>query len=282
MLRITPEIESLIDRALTEDLSIGDPTTEALIPPELSGTADLVADEEGVLAGVDVALAVFRRVDPSLDGRVHFQDGARLESGVTIASVEGSVAAILMAERTALNFIRRLSGIATETGRYVEAVAGYGARIVDTRKTAPGLRTLDKYAVRVGGGHNHRRNLGDGILIKDNHIQALRSQGLSLGEIIEKALANASHTVKVEVEVEDLGQAKQALEAGAQILLLDNMGLDEMTEAVKLARGRAATEASGRIDISTVRAVAATGVDLISVGALTHSVTALDISLDLA
>ena len=278
---ITPEIESLIDRALSEDLSIGDPTTEALIPPELAGRADLVAKEEGVLAGVGVALAVFRRVDPTLETSSHVQDGSGLEAGVRIASVEGSVASILMTERTALNFVRRLSGVATETSRYVRAVEGYKARIVDTRKTTPGLRTLDKYAVRVGGGHNHRRSLGDGILIKDNHIQALRGQGLSLADIVEKAYANASHTIKIEVEVEDLSQAKEALEAGAEILLLDNMGLEEMAKAVELARGKAMTEASGGISLETVSRVAATGVDLISVGALTHSARALDISLDM-
>ena len=279
--RMTPETESLIDRALMEDLSLGDPTTEALIPPELAGKADLVAKEEGVLAGVDVALAVFRRVDQDLETRAKIHDGSGLEAGIRIASIEGSVSSILMAERTALNFVRRLSGVATETSRYVRAVAGYKARIIDTRKTTPGLRTLDKYAVRAGGGHNHRRNLGDGILIKDNHIQALRRQGLSLGDVIQKANANASHTIKIEVEVEDLDQAREALDAGAEILLLDNMGLTQMAEAVEMARGRAVTEASGLINLETVRDVAATGVDLISVGALTHSVKALDISLDL-
>jgi nicotinate-nucleotide pyrophosphorylase (carboxylating) len=278
---MSPEIESLIDRALMEDLSLGDPTTEALIPPDLARRAELVAKEEGVLAGVDVALAVFKRVDPALEISSHMQDGSGLEAGVRIAAVEGPVASILMAERTALNFTRRLSGVATETSRYVRAVEGYKARIIDTRKTAPGLRTLDKYAVRAGGGHNHRRNLGDGILIKDNHIRALRSQGLSLGDIIGKAYASASHTIKIEVEVENLDHVREALEAGAEILLLDNMGLEEMAEAVKLARGIAVTEASGGVSLERVTEVAATGVDLISVGALTHSAKALDISLDL-
>lgn len=281
MLQLTPEMEGLIDRAITEDLCIGDPTTEALIPEELTGKAVIFSKAEGVLAGVDVALAVFRRVDPALRTKALLRDGALLKPRANIAEIEGPVASILKGERTALNFLQRLSGIATETSRYVRAVQGYNVRIIDTRKTTPGLRTLEKYAIRVGGGHNHRRNLGDGILIKDNHIQALRLQGMGLGDIIRKAYANASHTIKIEVEVEDLDQVKEALEAGAEMLLLDNMPIEEMAQAVKLAKGRAITEASGGINLETVRAVAATGVDLISVGALTHSVKALDISLDL-
>ena len=282
MFQMTPETESLIDRALTEDLSIGDPTTEILIPPELVSRAELVAKAEGVLAGIGVALAVFRRVDPTIGDTILIQDGEGLEAGSTIASLEGPVSSILTAERTALNFVRRLSGVATDTSRYVAAVSGYQVRIVDTRKTTPGLRTLEKQAVRAGGGHNHRQNLGDGILIKDNHIQALRGQGLGLGEIVKKAQAGASHTVRVEVEVEDLAQVEEALDAGAEILLLDNMDVAEMTRAVKMAKGRAVTEASGLINLDTVRSVAATGVDLISVGALTHSSKALDISLDMS
>ena len=281
VLHLTPEVENLIDRALSEDLSIGDPTTEALIPDQLTGRAELVAKQEGLLAGVEVALAVFHRVDPTLDARPLLRDGAALRPRDVIASVEGAVSSILRAERTALNFLQRLSGVATQTSKYVRAVSGHQVRIVDTRKTTPGLRVLEKYAVRVGGGHNHRRNLGDGILIKDNHIQAMRSQGLGLADVIQKARANASHTVRVEVEVEDLQQVKEALEAGAELLLLDNMDLEKLAQAVKMARGRALTEASGGITLETVRAVAATGVDLISIGALTHSVTALDLSLDL-
>ena len=281
MFYMTPETESLIDRALTEDLSLGDPTTEVLIPPESAGSADLVAKEEGVLAGLDVGMTVFKRVDTTLETAKALEDGAGLEAGVTVASVRGSVSSILMAERTALNFVRRLSGVATETARYVKAVEGYDTRIIDTRKTTPGLRTLDKYAVRAGGGHNHRRNLGDGILIKDNHIAALSAQGLSLGDIVRKAYANASHMIKIEVEVEDLEQVREALDAGAEILLLDNMSYDEMAAAVELCKGRAITEASGDVTLERVRQVAATGVDLISVGALTHSVDALNISLDL-
>ena len=281
MFLITPEIEAIIDRALAEDLSTGDPTTEALIPSELQGRGELLAKAVGVLAGIDVALAVFNRVDRSVETKALLQDGSTLQAGDVVATVEGRLFSILKAERTALNFLQRLSGISTETNKYVQAVARYRTRIIDTRKTTPGLRTLEKYAIRVGGGFNHRRNLGDGVLIKDNHIQALQNEGLDLGEIIAKARNKASHTLKVEVEVEDLEQVKEALEAGTDILMLDNMGLREMSEAVELARGKAVTEASGGINWDTLCSVAATGVDLISVGALTHSVKSLDISLDL-
>ena len=281
MFLITPEIEAIIDRALAEDLSTGDPTTEALIPSELQGRGELLAKAVGVLAGIDVALAVFNRVDRSVETKALLQDGSTLQAGDVVATVDGRLSSILRAERTALNFLQRLSGISTETNNYVQAVARYRTRIIDTRKTTPGLRTLEKYAIRVGGGFNHRRNLGDGVLIKDNHIQALHNEGLDLGEIIAKARDRASHTLKVEVEVEDLEQVKEALEAGTDILMLDNMGLREMSEAVELARGKAVTEASGGINWDTLCSVAATGVDLISVGALTHSVRSLDMSLDL-
>jgi nicotinate-nucleotide pyrophosphorylase (carboxylating) len=278
---MTPDIEALIDRALTEDLSLGDPTTDSLIPPELTGRAVVLAKTEGVLAGIDIALAVFNRVDPGLGTHVLIRDGEAITTGHVICSVEGQVSSILRGERTALNFLQRMSGIATETSRYVSAVEGLNTRIIDTRKTAPGLRSLDKYAVRMGGGRNHRQNLGDGILIKDNHIQAMRQGGLSLTETIQTARAKASHTLRVEVEVEDLGQVTEALDAGAELLLLDNMELSEMAEAARMARGRALTEASGNVTLETVRSVAETGVDLISIGALTHSTKALDMSLDL-
>ncbi len=281
MSQFAPEIEALIDSALAEDLSTGDLTTETLIPSDLAGRAQVVSRVGGVLAGIDVTLAVFKRVDPTLETKALIEDGATLEPGSLIAEVEGPVASILKAERTALNFLQRLSGIATETGRYVKAVSGYTVKITDTRKTTPGIRTLEKCAIRAGGGINHRRSLGDGILIKDNHIQALRVAGLSLKEVVEKARANASDTTKVEVEVEDLEQVRAALDGEADILLLDNMKPGMMAEAVKLAQGRAVTEASGGISLETVRDVAATGVDLISVGALTHSVKALDVTLEL-
>ncbi len=280
-LQITPETESIIDRALSEDLLTGDPTTEILIPLDMPGRAGLVSREEGVLAGLDVALAVFKRVDPSLETAVLVEDGARIRHNDVVGTVEGRLASILKAERTALNFLRRLSGVATETSTYVSEVEGYAVRIVDTRKTTPGMRTLEKYAVRAGGGRNHRRNLGDGILIKDNHVEALRGSGMSLGDVVRKANREKAHTINVEVEVEDLDQVQEALAAGAEILLLDNMGLEDMAAAVRLASGKAVTEASGNITLRTVREVASTGVDLISVGALTHSSRSLDISLDM-
>lgn len=282
MFNMTPDAEALIDRALSEDLSIGDPTTDILIPDDMLGQADFVAKEAGALAGVDVALAVCKRVDGSLTVDAFMRDGATLKPGDVIARVSGRMASILKAERTALNFIRRLSGIATLTAAYVRAVEGYPTRIVDTRKTTPGLRALEKYAVRMGGGHNHRQNLGDGILIKDNHIQALAGLGMSLGDVVRKANSEKSHTINVEVEVEDRAQVEEALAAGARLILLDNMDAEEMAAAVAVARGRAVTEASGNITLKTVRAAAAAGVDIISVGALTHSSGALDISLDLA
>ena len=282
MFHMTPDAEALIDRALSEDLSIGDPTTDILIPDDMRGRADFVAKEAGALAGVDVALAVCKRVDGSLAVEAFMRDGAELKPGDVIARVSGRMASTLKAERTALNFIRRLSGIATLTAAYVRAVEGYPTRIVDTRKTTPGLRALEKYAVRMGGGHNHRQNLGDGILIKDNHIQALAGLGMSLGDVVRKANSEKSHTINVEVEVEDMAQVEEALDAGARLILLDNMDPEEMAAAVAVARGRAVTEASGNITLKTVRAAAAAGVDIISVGALTHSSGALDISLDLA
>ena len=278
---ITAETEALIARALAEDTQGGDVTTDALIPMDLMGEARLVSEEDGVLSGLEAALAVFRRVDPAVETQADLADGAGLEPGMVVGSVSGPVASILTAERTALNFVRRLSGVATETSRYVREVAGFDARILDTRKTTPGLRNLEKQAVAAGGGANHRRGLGDGVLIKDNHIEALRGQGMSLGEIVGKARANAPHSLKIEVEIEDTNDVEEAISAGADILLLDNMSTADMSAAVRLAGGRALIEASGRVSLRNVREVAATGVDLISVGALTHSSRALDIGLEL-
>lgn len=281
MSQLPPEVHQLIDAALTEDQVFSDPTTLSLVPPEIMGVGMIRAKARGILAGSDVALAVFQRVDPSLDAEVLLSDGSELSPGMDIARVAGPAGSILRAERIALNFLQRMSGIASDTHSYVQAVQGLNARIVDTRKTAPGHRYLDKYAVRMGGGHNHRLNLADGILVKDNHIQALRSRELGLGGVIQLALSRASHTIKVEVEVETLEQVREAVTAGAHIIMLDNMPVDTMRQAMEIVAGRAVVEASGGIDLETVRAVAETGVDLISVGALTHSAKALDISLDL-
>ena len=280
MLTITREILDLIDKALEEDLASQDHTTNVLIPADLEGQAVMVAKSPGILAGIAVACAVFARVEPSLEAEALLEDGATINLEDPIARIRGPLNGILRGERAALNFLQRMSGIATETARYVRAVQGFPVQILDTRKTLPGHRYLDKYAVRMGGGHNHRLNLADGILIKDNHIAALRAGGMTLREVVRQALERAPHTLKVEVEVESVEDAGEVLEAGAHILLLDNMGLAEMRQVVAMAKGRAMTEASGSINLETVRAVAETGVDLISVGALTHSVHALDISLD--
>ena len=278
---LTPEVQSLIDRALEEDQAFNDTTTSSIIPTELKGIGVIKAKADGVLAGVGVSMAVFRRVNLILQTEALLDDGAILAPGRSIARVEGATASILRAERTALNFLQRLSGIATETSRYVMLVEGTKAKIVDTRKTTPGLRYLEKYAVRAGGGSNHRFSLADGILIKDNHIAARRSVGLSLKETVKLALERASHTLKVEVEVTTLEELEEALDAGAHIIMLDNMSLDDMRRAMQTVNGRAVIEASGGISLDTVRAVAETGVDLISIGGLTHSVRALDMSLDL-
>lgn len=280
-MQITRDIRDLIDRTLAEDLSIGDPTTDILVPPDLESTAVLLAKEEGILAGLDVGLEAFRRFDDRVSITALLEDGAPIRPGDHLGTIQGRVASLLKAERTAVNFMQHMSGVATQTQRYVKAVEGHPVRIVDTRKTTPGLRFLEKYAVRMGGGQNHRQNLGDGILIKDNHIDALRGDGMSLGDVVKKAIREASHTIRVEVEVETLEQLDEALDAGAGIILLDNMDVEQMTIAVQIAKGKAFTEASGGITLETVRAVAATGVDIISVGALTHSVLALDISMDM-
>jgi nicotinate-nucleotide pyrophosphorylase (carboxylating) len=275
------QIEEIIDRALVEDLGKGDVTTEALIPADRRGTGFIVAKKEGILAGINVAKQVFQRVDPELTVEVLLEDGAGVKPGSKLANVSGSIASILKAERVALNFLQRLSGIASETNRYVETVKGLPVRIMDTRKTAPGLRSLEKHAVKAGGGENHRMSLGDGILIKDNHLAALRSRGLNIKQIVARARQNSPQRLPVEVEVGTVSEALEAAEAGADIVMLDNMSLEDMRKAVKSIHGRALVEASGGIMLDNVRAVAETGVDLISIGALTHSARALDISLEL-
>ena len=273
------QIRAMVAQALKEDLGQGDITTEALIPPTLTARALILVNASGVLAGIEVAEIAFQQVDSSLIFERLAQDGARVQAGSIVGVVTGKAASILRAERVALNFLQRLSGIATETAKYVAAVAGTGAKILDTRKTTPGLRLLEKYAVRVGGGQNHRHNLGDGVLIKDNHLAALRAGGVGLGEGIKRARANVPCHLKIEVEVDTVEQAEAALDAGADIILLDNMATADMCRVVKLAQGRALTEASGGITLDNVRAIAETGVDFISIGALTHSVKALDISI---
>jgi len=281
-MKLTEEqYNQIIDQAIAEDLGTGDCTTDVLIPESQRGTATIRAKADGVLAGVEIARQVFREIDPELKVEILTEDGTPLKAGDAIAKIEGKVASLLKAERTALNFLQHLSGIATETARYAEAIKGLRAKIVDTRKTIPGLRVLEKYAVLMGGGKNHRMNLGDGILIKDNHLKALRSQGLSIKEIVAEARAGNTAGLKVEVEAKSTEEAVEAAEAGADIVMLDNMSLDDMRRTVGLIKGRCLIEASGGVDLERVRAIAETGVDIISAGALTHSPRALDINMKL-
>jgi nicotinate-nucleotide pyrophosphorylase (carboxylating) len=277
----TPQVQQLISQAIAEDRSRQDVTTKALIDKTQKGRALINAKGGGVLAGIDIAKQVFLKVDPELELDTLIKDGTEVKSGDIIARIEGKTSSILSAERVALNFLQRLSGIASETALYVQAVKGLPVYITDTRKTTPGLRTLEKYAVQVGGGKNHRMHLADGILIKDNHIAALRNQGLNIKEIVARARQKAPPKLKIEVEVMSPEDATQAADAGADIIMLDNMNLDDMRQAVRLVKGHALIEASGGVTLENVRAVAETGVDFISVGALTHSPKALDISLEL-
>ena len=268
----------LIELALTEDLGIGDITTESTILEGQTAIGKIVVESDGVIAGLPIAERVFKQVDPSLQFRASVTDGQSVKGVTSIATVAGRVGTILTAERVALNFLQRLSGTATLTSQFVAAVAEYNVKILDTRKTTAGWRAIQKYAVRVGGGHNHRFGLYDGVLIKDNHI--LASGGVC--QAIQRARSAVPHTAKIEVEVETLNQVNQAIEAKADILLLDNMPVDLMKDAVAKIAGKAITEASGGITLDQVETIAATGVDLISIGALTHSAMPLDISLDLA
>ena len=269
----------LIRMALAEDEVAYDPTS-SLLPDDLTSEALMMPKANGVLAGVDVALEVFRETDPTLETTRLVDDGSPVERGMYVAAIRGRMSSILRAERTALNFVQRMSGIATAVNGYVRAIDGLPTQMIDTRKTLPGWRLLDKYAVRMGGGHNHRMSTGDGILIKDNHIAAMATRGESMTELIQRAKHDAAHTIRIEVECDTLDQVREAVEAGADIILFDNMTPEQMREGVAICKGRALTEASGGITINTVRDVAETGVDLLSTGAVTHSVTALDISLE--
>jgi len=275
------QIDQIIDLALEEDLSHGDVTSETLLPPRLYGKASLLVKATGVLAGIEVAKQVFLKVDPTLKVDILIPDGSRIKPGDIAAVVSGKVISILKAERTALNFLQRLSGIASLTAQYVEAIKGSRAVITDTRKTTPGLRMLEKYAVRMGGGQNHRFHLGDALLIKDNHLVALRSQGESLKEIVARAKQKAPGGIRVEVEVGNFQEAMEAVAGGADIIMLDNMSLEEMKRVVAAVSAKSKLEASGGITLDNVRDVALTGVDIISIGALTPSPRALDISLEL-
>jgi nicotinate-nucleotide pyrophosphorylase (carboxylating) len=275
------QLDVIIDAALSEDTGHGDVTTAALIPPALAGKAEVLVKEKGVLAGIEVAARVFQRIDPLLRTDILIKDGTAIKPGDIAATIAGSVTGMLKAERTALNFLQRLSGIATLTAQYVAEIDGFSASIVDTRKTTPGLRLLEKYAVRMGGGQNHRLHLGDAVLIKDNHIAALRAMGLGLKDIVAKARQNAPAGITIEIEVTSAREAVDVLKAGADIIMLDNMSVNEMKQVVSMAAGNAKLEASGGITLANVRQVAMAGVDIISIGALTHSYKALDISLEM-
>lgn len=268
-------LDRIIENALAEDIHTGDVTTLAVLPEPREARARLVAKEELVLAGIDVAVRVFRQLDPRIAVTRHFPEGSVVPAGAVIAEVCGDAASLLQGERVALNLLQRMCGIATQTARYVAALKGTRAHVVDTRKTMPGLRMLDKYAVRVGGGTNHRTGLYDGVLIKENHIAA--AGGIT--EAVRRARAYIPHTMKIEVETETLAEVAEAAAAGADIIMLDNMDNATMREAVHLIAGRALIEASGGVTLETIRDIAETGVDIISVGALTHSVRAVDISM---
>jgi nicotinate-nucleotide pyrophosphorylase (carboxylating) len=268
-------LDRVVSEALMEDVGVGDLTTLATVSADAHAEGQILARAGGVVAGLPVAQRVFHRLDPAVEFRPQVTEGAPVRPGQTIARVFGRAHPILTGERVALNFLQHLSGIATRTSQFVQLTQGTRARITDTRKTVPGMRALAKYAVRVGGGSNHRQGLYDAVLIKENHIAAAGG----IGAAVNKARAYAPHTVRIEVEARDMREVDQALDAGADVILLDNMTAEQIRLAVEHIGARALTEASGGVSEETVAAIAATGVDIISVGALTHSVTALDLSL---
>lgn len=269
-------VDHLIDLALEEDLPAGDITTEAIVPPDLSANAVFLAKEDGVLAGIEVAAKVFQKVDSAISFKKIKDDGQEFKKGEILAEVKGRAASLLKAERTALNFLQRLSGIATLTRAFVREVRGTKVVILDTRKTTPGWRHLEKYAVRMGGGQNHRQNLSEMMLIKDNHIRI--AGGIT--PALKKAKEKIASGIKIEVEATSLDEVREALAGGADMIMLDNMSLEEIRAAVELVAGRVPLEVSGKVNLQTVRHLALTGVDYISVGALTHSFKSADISLE--
>jgi nicotinate-nucleotide pyrophosphorylase (carboxylating) len=270
------QVRQLIQAAIEEDVGRGDVTTEATIAEHVMSHARLIAKEEIILAGMDVFGKVYAAIDSTVDIKPSSKDGDLVSAGTVIAALEGRARSLLAGERVALNFLQRLSGIATLTRRYVDAVRGYAVEIIDTRKTTPGWRLLEKYAVRVGGGKNHRHDLGDGVLIKDNHIVAAGG----IKQAVDMARRRSHHLLKIEVEVETLEQVEEALQAGVEVIMLDNMPPTMLAEGVKMIDRRAVVEASGRVSLETVTAVARTGVDLISVGKLTHSAPSADIHVE--
>lgn len=284
---LTPQIiDRTVAAALAEDAPWGDLTAHAFLPEDATARAQLVARMPGVLSGGDVFAAAFRLTDSAVEVALHAADGTRFEKGAVLATVTGPARSVLTAERVGLNFAQRLSGVATLTARYVAEVAHTRARIVDTRKTTPGLRPFERHAVRCGGGSNHRFSLSDAVMAKDNHLAVLTAgargeeYGAALTAALRAGIARLPHTAHVEVEVDRIDQIEPVLAAGAHTIMLDNFGIDDLRRGVELIAGRAIVEASGGIDLRTVRAVAETGVDVISVGALTHSAPALDLGLD--
>ncbi len=272
---IDQTIQQLIVRALSEDIGPGDVTTEAIISVEGMSTATMLAKQEMVLAGLEVSREVFQQLDPGIEFTPFAKDGDRIHAGTELARLSGHTRALLMGERVALNLLQHMSGIATLTSKYVEQLKGHKAQVLDTRKTLPGLRQLEKYAVRMGGGKNHRFGLFDGILIKDNHIKA----AAGIIRAVELARKKAHHLLGIEVETKTLDEVLEALRVGVDIIMLDNMPIEMMQEAVKLVAGRALVEASGNVTLDTIRQIAETGVDYISAGNLTHSAPAADISM---
>lgn len=272
--------ENIIRKALAEDIGSGDITTKAIVPDSLLGTGEFIIKQNGIIAGLEVIEILFKIVDPDLNLELNVSDGAEVSTGMIIGKIIGKASSILTAERTALNFLQRMSGIATMTNVYIEKIKHTRARILDTRKTVPGLRQLDKLAVKIGGGTNHRIGLFDMFLIKDNHIAAAGSITKAVASC-KKFKRNNNSNFKIEVETENIEQVKEALSTGVDFIMLDNFDTKEMKKAVDLISGRCLIEASGGIDINTVKEIAETGVDFISIGALTHSVKAMDISLEI-
>ncbi len=270
-------IDKIVEQALLEDIGTGDITSESIVPYDLKAKGIIKTSEEGVVAGLDIIYLVFKKLDPEICFQSKIKDGKNILPGEVLAKISGSSRTILKGERVALNFLQRMSGIATITSKFCQQVKDFPVRIVDTRKTTPGLRILEKYAVHMGGGHNHRFGLYDAVLIKDNH----REVAGGIKSAVNSVQKQISHTVKIEVEVENLSQLQEALKVQVDIIMLDNMDLETMKEAVKMVKGKTLIEASGEITLEKVRKIAQIGVDLISVGALTHSVKSLDISMEI-
>ena len=270
-------IDKIVEQVLLEDIGTGDITSDSIVPYDLKAKGIIKTSEEGVVAGLDIAHLIFKKLDPEIIFQEKIKDGVKVARGKVLAEISGSARTILKGERVALNFLQRMSGIATITSKFCQEVKDFPVRIVDTRKTTPGLRVLEKYAVLMGGGYNHRFGLYDAVLIKDNHIAVAGG----IKSAVNSVRKQISHTVKIEVEVENLSQLQEALKMQVDIVMLDNMDLGTMKEAVKMAKGKSIIEVSGGITLGKVREIAQTGVDLISVGVLTHSVKSLDISMEI-